>query len=386
MKARKIHNLANSVIILDEAQTLPDDLLRHSLAALKSLCSGFGATVVFCTATQPALREECLDGLKPREIMRDTAGIFKELKRTEIIKLGKLSDDSLVERLLSCHQVLCIVNTRSYARKIYKRLGEGEGIFHLSAVMCPAHRMKVIREIRRRLEERLKCIVVSTQLIEAGVDIDFPCVYRAAAGMDSVAQAAGRCNREGLLVNEAGEPVLGKVYVFVPEEGLPKGWFSRMAVLGSETLDRFENPLSPEAIEFFFELRYGLDADLDRFNIMSDIRAGLGQMSFAFQDIAADYQMIDDKTVGIIIPYDDLCRNILEEAAGSLSPAHYMRRLQRYAVMIYDCELEELKKKGLVQELAPGMRALRTNVVDFKEIYSEKTGLATQVDWKLLMF
>ena len=217
-KSRKVHSIANSVIILDEAQTLPDSLLTLSLAMLEELTFGYGATIVLCTATQPALDMVWPFGSKPREITvhKDS---FAEAFGSRVVyeTAGVLEKDQLVSQLSECDQVLCVVGTKAEACEIYRELvrqGDKDGMahgqdplsaqgyFHLSAAMTPSHRSEVLDQIRQRLKEGKRCVVVSTQLVEAGVDVDFPVVYRELAGIDSLVQAAGRCNREGR--NDAG--------------------------------------------------------------------------------------------------------------------------------------------------------------------------------------
>ncbi len=218
-RCRKLHNLANAVIILDEAQTIPVELLRPCLRVLDELVVRYGSTVVLCTATQPAISRERLKnwGLHGndygiREIVSPDSNLHQRLKRVSVERLpGKLVDDDLIERMNSFESFLTIVSTRRHARELYQRLvthHTRETVFHLSAQMCPEHRKTVLSTTRARLQADLPCRVVATQLIEAGVDIDFPCVFREQAGCDAVAQAAGRCNREGRL------PVPGCVYVF----------------------------------------------------------------------------------------------------------------------------------------------------------------------------
>jgi CRISPR-associated endonuclease/helicase Cas3 len=382
-KARKIHNLANSIIILDEAQTLPDALLLPTIAALKSLVADFGATVVFCTATQPSLKAEWLDGMSIHEIISDTKSLFQALSRIKITNIGILTDDALAEQLCEHEQVLCIVNTRSHAKNLFSQIKNGEGVFHLSAVMCPKHRSQLLTEIKVRLRTHQRCIVVSTQLIEAGVDIDFPCVYRAVAGIDSIAQAAGRCNREGKLSDESGNPSLGQVFVFTPEKGLPDGWFQRMAKLGEEVMREHPDPLLPEAVEKFFGLRYGLGSELDKYNILKEIKDGVCCFSFQFREIAQAYRLIEDKTIGIIIPFDEGCCRILGEARNALFPKKYLRKLQRYSVSIYKNEFDLLKKRGCVYELADGIFAL--NEANFADCYDEKLGLVADGNWNDLI-
>ncbi|GHV28155.1 CRISPR-associated helicase/endonuclease Cas3 [Synergistales bacterium] len=375
-KARKIHNLANSVIILDEAQTLPDSLLLPTIAALKSLVADFGATVVFCTATQPSIEPKWLDNMQVREITADTNTLFSALSRVQITNLGAISDDALAERLRTHTQTLCVVNTRGHARKLFELLGNDSSAYHLSAAMCPQHRSSVLAEIKARLQMGRRCVVVSTQLIEAGVDIDFPCVYRAAAGIDSIAQAAGRCNREGKLK-------LGEVLVFTPESGLPKGWFQRMASLGEEVMKLYPNPLLPEAVEKFFDLRYGLDSELDAKQILRKIVDGTQSFSFPFREIESDYKLIENKTIGIIISYDEKCRAILREAEASRFPMKYLRKLQRYSVSIYNYEFKALQDRGCVLEIASGMYVLNeANMADF---YDEKIGLISNADFSELI-
>ncbi|TFH41084.1 MAG: CRISPR-associated helicase Cas3', partial [Lysobacterales bacterium] len=202
-RCRKLHSILNSVVILDEAQMLPVNLLRPCIEVLRELTLYYRTTVVLCTATQPALStsptfRNGLDGV--REIIAKPEELYKALKRVSISDIGKLQDAELVERLRGHEQVLCVVNTRGHARKLYELLAGAPGLYHLSASMCPAHRSIKFAEIRSALAAKKPCRVISTQLVEAGVDIDFPVVYRAMAGIDSIAQAAGRCNREGKLL------------------------------------------------------------------------------------------------------------------------------------------------------------------------------------------
>jgi CRISPR-associated endonuclease/helicase Cas3 len=216
-RCRKLHNIVNSVIVLDEAQLLPPDFLTPILEVLDELRKNYGVTVVFCTATQPAFdpREtfdfkfKGMSGIT--EIMEDPADLHRELKRVEISIPADLtapcSWEEIAEQLCRYESALCIVNRRDDARTLRGMMPEGT--YHLSALMCGAHRSEKIGEIGKRLKVGIPTRVVSTQLVEAGVDLDFPVVYRALAGLDSIAQAAGRCNREGLLKK-------GEVYVFVP--------------------------------------------------------------------------------------------------------------------------------------------------------------------------
>jgi len=212
-KCRKLHNVADSVIIFDEVQAIPVEKLKPCMEVIKELSLNYGVTSILCTATQPAIEysDQFTDGLQNvREIIKDVPSLFTALKRTEEVFIGEISQQEIVNRLLEHDQVLCIVNTRQQALDIFNALPISDANFHLSALMHPVHRTEKFREIRNRLSSasKLPCRVVSTQLIEAGVDVDFPCVFRAVAGIDSIAQAAGRCNRSGL------SEVPCKVYVF----------------------------------------------------------------------------------------------------------------------------------------------------------------------------
>ena len=233
-RCRKLHNIARSVIVLDEAQAIPTEYLEPCLCALKELVGQYGCTVVLCTATQPAVDDASLPEKvrlhHVREIIADPQRLYTDLKRTEVTLAGKLTDAALAARLDGHEQVLCIVGTKPQAQAVFTLLQEREGAFHLSTNMYPEHRRRVLGTIRQRLADRLPCRVVSTSLIEAGVDVDFPVVYRAMAGLDSIAQAAGRCNREG------GLPEPGRVVVYEPEKPPRIPWMQRCASRAQEAL------------------------------------------------------------------------------------------------------------------------------------------------------
>ena len=227
-KARKLHNVAASVVILDEAQMLPVSVLSPTLEVIRELVEGYGSSVVLCTATQPALmaREEFKGGLTgAREMMGAPLDLEKAFRRVNEVNLGETGDAELVRRIREARECLCVVNTKKHARELFRTLEDQPGTFHLSAAMCPVHRSRVLGKakdpepgsIREALLEGKPCRVISTQLVEAGVDLDFPVVFRALAGVDSIVQAAGRCNREGKLADG------GTLYIFSPEESAPPG-------------------------------------------------------------------------------------------------------------------------------------------------------------------
>lgn len=338
-RVRKLHNIANAVVILDEAQSLPVDYLKPCLTALQELSDNYHTTVVLCTATQPAINHQADEfpiGIKNcREIVADTKSLFAALKRVDVENAGLLADSALTERLSAENQVLCIVNRRKHAREIFERLGWDKGNFHLSALMCPQHRSKVIREVRERLKARRTVRLVSTQLIEAGVDVDFPVVYRALAGLDSIAQAAGRCNRHGLLESK------GKTFVFNPEDQEGEKYFRETAQVASQLLDLHEDLLSEEAIRHYFDLYYYRQKHRwDAEHICDDFRLDgantLFPFVFQFASAAEKFRLIGEWQVPLIIPYDDRARSLIAELRNKSIPLHraLLRGLQRYTVQI----------------------------------------------------
>jgi len=377
-RSRKLHNVARSVVILDEAQMLPTTLLQPCLAALRELAANYGATVILCTATQPALhRADYLpcgfsDG-EVREIVADHATLYEAFRRVDVSNAGALPDDEVAARVLARPQVLCIVNTRAHARKLFEALGPNDGHFHLSALLCPAHRAKKLAEIRKRLAAGETCRVISTQLVEAGVDVDFPFVLRAATGIDSVAQAAGRCNREGKL------PGRGEVTVFDPECGLPPGHFRRTADVGSLTARTFPDLLSPEAIRHYFTQLYSFEgADgLDKKQILRRIEENAGALSFPFREIAEDFHLIENDMESLIVPWhdgpDDNTRDLIRELRHTDFPASTARKLQRYTIQVYRRTLAGLRAAGVVETVADRFHILINNT-----LYRDDLGLCPE--------
>lgn len=320
-RCRKLHNLANAVIVLDEAQTLPLTLLRPCLAALRELARGYGSSVVLCTATQPAILKE--DGFKPsealsrsctvlpvREIAPDPQRLYRSLRRVRVENAGLLEDTVLQQRLSAHDQVLCIVNTRTHARELFDALRAAglNGVCHLSTAMTAAHRRASLQKIRSELSAAKTVRLVTTSLVEAGVDISFPVAYRAAAGIDSIAQAAGRCNRNG----ELG-PDGGRLYVFDPGNAQgrrPPPELKQFAATAFATWKPGTDPLSLEAVrEYFAELfwRRG-DDQLDGVEVagargvMRALRDYHQRLEFPFESIAQGFRVIETTMVPIIIP------------------------------------------------------------------------------------
>lgn len=336
-RCRKLHRLAQSVVILDEAQTLPVDYLKPCLQALQELVSNYRSTVVLCTATQPVVekREGFEIGIsKPYEIIPDPIGLYNRLERVRTEYIGNQSDDLLCERLLAEPRVLCIVNTKPHARKLFEAMGAAKGHFHLSGNMCPSHRSEKLRKIKDCLQSGQICRVVSTQVIEAGVDVDFPVVYRALAGLDSIAQAAGRCNRNGRLVEQ------GRTYIFRSEHTKAERFLTDTAQCAGQVLSLCDNPLDLEAIEHYFRLYYWDQSyRWDRKHIMDCFclnKDPTFPFNFGFKKVAAAFQLIDEAdSCPVIIPWRKAGRRLCEQVRAMPSPTLEIRRqLQRFVVQI----------------------------------------------------
>lgn len=351
-RCRKLHNIANSVVVFDEAQMLPLNLLQPSVMALRELAVNYGVSLVLCTATQPALgKSGRLTCGFPKGAIREIIPqdripyLFSIFRRADVKNLGTLQDVELADLLKQEHQVLCIVNTRKHARDIFDSLGRQEGDFHLSSRMYPAHRKEVLAKIRERLHEGLSCRVVSTSLIECGVDVDFPAVFRALAGLDSIAQAAGRCNREGLLD-------AGRVYVFRPETGMPKKapGFLRRAEVYEMVAEKHDDLFSPAAVNDFFTTLYQFE-ELDDKNIMKNLRdSNKGQPfpTFPFKQISKDYRFMDENTKSVIIERGETAMDLVGKLEYTEHISGILRKLQDYTVQVYEYELDKLMKEGSV--------------------------------------
>lgn len=364
-RCRKLHNLAKSVIILDEAQTIPADFLKPCLRALDELATSYGVTIVLCTATQPAIDSaQFPSGLRGneygiRDIVPASRNLHERLRRVTVSILPEpLSPDSLCEKMSEERQALMIVNTRGQAREIFEKLStnptlEKDSLFHLSAQMCPAHRNAVVAMIKNRLACGEACRVISTQLIEAGVDIDFPCVFRAMSGIDSIAQAAGRCNREGKLGGNGG-----RVFVFIPESRPPAGFLRNTADCGQEVLacEEFrQDPLSPETVTEYFRLLYWLrEAELDKLNVLRDLTQFQGTpFTFKFRTLGENFKLIDDcAQAPVIIPYGTEGRALCERLRSTENPKELRklsRKLQRYSVSISRKLFDVAVQKGQIR-------------------------------------
>lgn len=368
-RCRKLHNIAKSVIVFDEAQMFPRDYLRPAMCAVWELVTNYAASAVFCTATQPNLERFLPPGTPVTELMPEPQKLFDFYRRVKIENLGTLTDDELIARLNAHKQVLCIVNTRRHASGLFEML-EGEGNYHLSTRMCPAHRRQKLAEIRQRLENGQVCRVISTTVMEAGIDVDFPVGYRGLTGLDSINQAAGRVNRE----MKRG---VSEMFIFEPQSEFIKKtprYISQAVEIARAVLrDHAEQTISIPAIEAYFERLYSLQDPqaFDYKRIMECFENSDGK--FEFETAARKFQVIEDPTVTVIIPFNEEARNLIEELKYTQYPSSTLRKLQPYTVSIYQGEFEALSSKGVILTIAEEYAVL--NSEHFDEYYSLDRGI-----------
>lgn len=368
-KCRKLHNIANSVIIFDEAQMIPSNNLRPCVAAIAELVRAYNATAVLCTATQPAIDEMLLEYSKKESVVElcpDVDGMFEKFRRTSFEKEGRLTTDELVSRLESQQQVLCIVNTRKFAQEVYEAL-PSEGRFHLSTLMCPVHRKQKLDEIRERLKSGKTCRVVSTSLIEAGVDVDFPRVFREMAGLDSILQAAGRCNREGKRSAESSI-----VTVFESENKVNK----LIAVnrdAAEETVRDWTQPNTTSTIERYFKAYRDFLRNDDKSGVITASEKGISGCGLPFEWIAKEFKLIDQNTFTVYISVGEGKELISRLREGERSRELY-RKAGMYSVSIYENHFNALINAGAAEPFGDDA-AILTDL----SLYSDEKGLATDV-------
>lgn len=368
-KCRKLHNIANSIIIFDEAQMLPEDYLLPCVEVIKELSEHYNCCVVLCTATQPSL-DKFFDN-KALEIIDKPKFYYDVFKRTKIKILGKLTESELAAKLKKYSQVLCIVGTKRKAQQIFELLKEEKNVYHLSTNMYPAHRKRILEEVRVKLKNGEVCRVISTSLIEAGVDVDFPTVYKEMDALDSIVQAAGRCNREGKRNVEDSI-----VYVFELE-----GNSNKLRLLEKQVteniLQEYEDISSPEAITAYFnKLHVLLAENLDKRKIFEFLKHG--RQRFYFKTIASMVKIINDNTKSIFIPFDSNAKIIEQELRSGARTKELMRKMGAYCVNIYyqadNIHLESAYEKLLHNNKIEILDENITILVDDKA-YDNKIGL-----------
>jgi len=376
-RCRKLHNIAGSVIILDEAQMLPLNLLLPIMQAIKELAQNYRCSIVMCTATQPAVQAE--NGFyrgfeNVREIAPKPTALFDKLRRTTVQHIGTQTDADLLAKLAEHPQMLVIVNNRRHARSLYDQAKHLDGTFHLTTLMCAKHRSQKLDEIRGRLKNGEACRVIATSLIEAGVDVDFPLVMRAEAGLDSVAQAAGRCNREGKRPSENSF-----VWIFAPEEQwkAPPELAPQAAVMRL-TADSFSDDLlSTQAVAAYFAELYQLKgSELDNKKILK-MHNDTGQsLDFPFQTIADKFRMIESHMQPLIIPFDGEAENLISSLHHADHIGGLLRKLQPYTVQIPEKALAALYKAGRIEPINEKNFGKQFYTLIGLDLYDDVAGLA----------
>ena len=365
-QCRKLHNLAGSVILFDEAQLLPLPCLRPCVHAIAQLVQHYGASAVLCTATQPALGPlfaEFLPGRPAVELCPPELCPPESFRRVCFRQAGRLDWDTLSGQLQQHEQVLCVVNSRKSAQEIFTRLS-GEGNFHLSTLMYPAHRRAKLEEIRRRLREGLPCRVISTSLIEAGVDVDFPAVFREEAGLDSILQAAGRCNREGK------RPPEDSIVTIFQGEDPPPRLFETSIGAGKIVLDHCQDVSSRAAIHTYFSTLLdlkGAEAQ-DAHHILPLMESEF----FPFRTVAERFHLIESPTTTVHLPLEEGAGLVELLRSGQYSRTLY-RRLGQYGVSVYPQHLAALEQAGALEHLEDGSVVLRDI-----GLYTQTTGLTLE--------
>jgi len=402
--ARRMHQLANSVIIIDEVQTIPIQMVHMLNIALRFLVKSCGATVVLCTATQPPLDKldaayRSLTIHSNQKIIKDEHSLYTRLRRVEVIDRRKIGGWSYAEAaelveegLQKKGSVLIVVNTKRSARSLYEAIAarniEGAQLFHLSTSMCPAHRLETLNKIKALLENSEPVICVSTQLIEAGVDIDFGAVIRYLAGLDSIAQSAGRCYRHGK------RPGLGIVWVINPEEENIDPL--KEILVGREQAERVlsdfqQNPeafnrdlIGLKAMEAYFRFYFAARKDEMDYKVGAGSTAGRADnlvnllsintisvnryieatgskptvfCTQSFQTAGKEFKVICSPTTGVIVPYKEEGEELIKDLCGAFELEHQyklLKKAQKYSVNLYQHDFSALAKKGAIQEVQEG--------------------------------
>lgn len=422
--ARRMHQLANAVIIFDEVQTIPIRCVHMFNVSLRFLVKGGGSTVVLCTATQPLLdkieiKERALQISPEQQMIQDVKKLFQDLKRVEVHdrrKIGGWSENEVIDlvqqQIQDSGSVLVIVNTKAAAKNLYQQFKNAnmKDVFHLSTDMCPEHRMNVLTTIKKRLSPKNNrpTICVSTQLIEAGVDIDFGSVIRYLAGIDSIAQAAGRCNRNGLRDS-------GNVFVVNPKgENLDRLEEIRIAAEKAErvldefkdTPEQFENDiLSPAAMEQYYKYYFYDRKDKMNYPVTSMSPVGREDNLFhllsmnpksvqeyerihksspalalrqSFQTASKAFRAIDSPTRGVVVPYGDEGKKIVNDLCSAFEidkQYKLLKRAQRFSVNLYENIFNNLTKDGIIKEVQGGTGIF---YLDY-QYYSNEFGLSKEI-------
>ena len=356
-KCRKIHNIADSVVIFDEAQMLPLDYLLPCTTAIRQLADNYNSAVVLCTATQPNFKSilnltEKRNKLQLTEICKSAQNLTDDFRRVNFKYEDKLEDDEIALELKQCKQVLCIVNKKAHAQKIYSMLGESDENYHLSTYMYPAHRQKVLKKIKQRLDENKPCRVISTSLIEAGVDIDFPTVYRAISG-----------NRENK--RNSSECI---VHIFNTDEVLSYQQTNTDAAM--EVIKKYGDKIYfPDAIKMYFDNLYYY-RDIDKTHKVFDKKGIInGLTNLEFESVAQKFKIIENDTKSLYICTEENKKEIDDLRRGNYSKELF-RNLQQYVVNLYERDFKKLDESCCIEYIDSNVYILSDS-----NYYSDKTGI-----------
>lgn len=369
-KCRKLHNIANSVIIFDEAQMLPTDYLKPCIAVMEELVANFGSSIVLCTATQPALSPFFQRKMPVTELCPRVEEQFRFFERVTFQNVGTISEDELIEKLQKEEQALCIVNTKKRAQRLYQKM-KGEGVFHLSTAMYPKHRRRVLDKIRQLVKDGKRCILISTSLVEAGVDLDFCTVYRQLAGVDSMIQAAGRCNREG---KRAAQDSFAYLFQFEEKEYVP-GQQLQIDV-SKMLLSEGEDISSLHGIEKYFEALYHFRGDsLDKKKIFEEFK----DKRYNFAKAAKEFKLIEENTLTVFISREEEAEELLWQIKRQGYTKSGMRKAGQYCVQLYENDIEKLRGAGMLRQVPGGIENFY-ELVDSGQ-YSEEMGLDLGIEF-----
>ena len=397
-RARKLHNIAGSVIVLDEAQVLPRPLLAPTVQAIDELARNYGCSIVLCTATQPAFDARRLEAGHPlalelggRELAPDPVRMHAAFRRNSLVHAGEMDDDALVAALADAPQALVIVNSRAHALELFlaAKAAGLDGLVHLTTRQYAAHRRIILKDVRARLKPTTEgggqpCRVIATSLIEAGVDVDFPVAWRAEAGLDQIAQAAGRVNREMTRPADAST-----VTVFKAKGRKPPAEIGGLVGDMQRMMGRHPDLFSPAAMEEYFGETYwrlGLDGlDAARPPVEDGEKPGilhLMQMSprhgpdIAYRKIASRYRMVETGMVPVIVPRDkDSLAAVKRLGITDIPSGALARELQLYVVQVPPKARALLLANRHVAFEAPTIRGDQFAVLKTDSLYDEAVGL-----------
>lgn len=370
-KCRKLHNIVNSVIIFDEAQMLPLEFLKPCLKGLEELVNYYGCTALLCSATQPELGKYMTQ--KPVEIMENIPELYQYFNRVTYQFDGVLTYDDIAEKLKSSLQSLCIASTKKEAEEIFSRM-EGKDNFYLSTNLCPMHRMKVIEEIKERLQTGAPCRVVSTSVISVGVDVDFPVVYLEYTGLDSLIQGAGRCNREG---KKAASKSIAHIFRTEKEKGSHFMQKEKQVTEIIRNTYKMDEIGYPAAIRSYYESWYqNNEGNMDYKNILQK------SDDFAFEDIGKSYHLIESMTKSVFIPLDEKAKKIAALLDQGIRTRDLMRGAAQYMVNVRfstdnntKAPFRALMEQGIIRYFqGDSEMALLVN----EDAYDDKEGLKTE--------